>query len=341
MLFVFNELKYIKLNLTHISMNKFQLQKNTRFLVTGGAGFIGSNIIEHLLRLGFFVRCMDNLSTGNKENIKEFVNNPNFEFVCADIRNFAECKDVMTDIDFVLHEAAWGSVPRSLKEPFFYYDNNAKGFINVLEAAKCSNIKRLIYASSSSIYGNSPSLPRIEGEEGQVLSPYALTKENNEKWAMAYTQFYGIETIGLRYFNVFGKKQNPNGEYAAVIPKFISEMKKGIIPLINGDGLQSRDFTYVDNVVQANILACTAEKKAVGRSYNIASGTRITIHDLYQTLARVYDIKEEPYYAEERTGDIKDSFANIDLAKEFLGYYPQYSFEEGLSCTVKWYNQTL
>lgn len=322
-------------------MNDFQLQKNTRFLVTGGAGFIGSNLIERLLKQGFFVRCMDNLSTGNADNIKEFVNNPNFEFVCADIRNFAECKAAMIDIDFVLHEAAWGSVPRSLKEPFLYYDNNAKGFINVLEAAKCSNIKRVIYASSSSIYGNSSSLPRIEGEEGQVLSPYALTKENNEQWAMAYTRFYGIETIGLRYFNVFGKKQNPNGEYAAVIPKFISEMKKGEIPQINGDGSQSRDFTYVDNVVFANILACTAEQNAVGKSYNIASGARITIYNLYQMLAKVYNIKEEPYYSEERIGDVKDSFASIDLAKKFLGYYPQYSFEEGLSFTVRWYNQTL
>lgn len=322
-------------------MNKFQLQKNTKFLVTGGAGFIGSNLIERLLRDGFFVRCMDNLSTGNEENIKEFVNNPNFEFVYADIRNLAKCKEAMTDIDFVLHEAALGSVPRSLKEPFLYHDNNENGFVNILEAAKCSNIKRIIYASSSSIYGNSSSLPRVEGEEGQVLSPYALTKENNEKWAMAYTRFYGIETIGLRYFNVFGKKQNPKGEYAAVIPKFISEMKKGEIPQINGDGLQSRDFTYVDNVVQANVLACTAEKKAVGKSYNIASGEKITIYDLYQILARVYGIIEEPYYVEERTGDIKDSFANIDLAKELLGYYPQYSFEEGLSITVKWYNQTL
>lgn len=322
-------------------MNIYQLQKNTKFLVTGGAGFIGSNLIEHLLRQGFFVRCMDNLSTGNEENIKEFVNNPNFEFVCADIRNFAKCKEVMTDIDFVFHEAAWGSVPRSLKEPFLYYENNEHGFVNVLEAAKCSNIKRIIYASSSSIYGNSLSLPRIEGEEGLILSPYALTKESNEKWAMAYTRFYGIETIGLRYFNVFGKKQNPNGKYAAVIPKFISKMKRGEIPHINGDGLQSRDFTYVDNVVHANILACTAGKNAVGKSYNIASGVKITLHDLYQILAKVYDIKEEPYYAEERAGDIKDSFANIDLAKEFLGYYPLYSFEDGLSLTIKWYNKTL
>lgn len=322
-------------------MNKFQLQKNTRFLVTGGAGFIGSNLIEHLLSQGFFVRCMDNLSTGNEDNIKEFVGNPNFEFICADIRNFADCKEVMTDIDFVLHEAALGSVPRSLKEPFLYYNNNENGFVNILEAAKCSNIKRIIYASSSSIYGNSPYLPRIEGKEGRVLSPYALTKENNEKWAMAYTRFYGIETIGLRYFNVFGKKQNPNGEYAAVIPKFISEMKKGEIPQINGDGLHSRDFTYVDNVVQANVLACTAGGDAVGKSYNIASGVRITIRDLYQVLARLYNIKYEPNYAEERPGDVKDSFANIDLAKEFLGYYPICSFEEGLSYTIKWYNKTL
>ena len=309
-----------------------------RFLVTGGAGFIGSNICEFLLDKGYFVRCFDNLSTGKIENIVDFLQNSNFEFVHGDIRNSKDCERAMNNIDFVLHQAALGSVPRSLKEPKLYCENNIDGFLNILEAARNNNIKRVVYASSSSVYGDSTSLPKKEGEEGMVLSPYALTKESNEKWARIYTTYYGLETIGLRYFNVFGKKQNPEGMYAAVIPKFINCIKNGIVPQIYGDGMQSRDFTYVKNVVNANYLACFSDKSSVGKCYNIASSQRIFLIDLYKMIAKEYGLEREPIYAAERQGDIRDSFADITLAQRYLNYNPEYSFGKGLFDTIKWYN---
>ena len=309
-----------------------------KFLVTGGAGFIGSNLCEFLLEKGHFVRSFDNLSTGKLENIKEFQGNDNFEFIYGDIRNAEDCELAMKDIDYVLHEAALGSVPRSLKEPKLYCENNINGFINILEAALNNQVKRVVFASSSSVYGDSTSLPKKEGEEGVVLSPYALTKENNEKWAKIYTTYYGVETIGLRYFNVFGKKQNPDGPYAAVIPKFINNIKKGVVPQIYGDGMQSRDFTYVKNVVNANYLSCFSDSSSVGKCYNIASSQRILLIDLYRMIACEYGFDKEPIYAGERLGDIRDSYADITLAKNNLQYTPEHSFEAGLQDTIKWYN---
>ena len=310
-----------------------------RFLVTGGAGFIGSNLCEFLLEKGHFVRCFDNLTTGKKENIEEFLANQKFEFIYGDIRNSKDCEQAMQGIDYVFHEAALGSVPRSLKEPKLYCENNILGFLNVLEAARNNKVKRVVYASSSSVYGDSTSLPKKEGEEGLILSPYALTKENNEKWAGIYTKYYGLQTIGLRYFNVFGPKQNPDGMYAAVIPKFINSVKNGNRPIIFGDGLQSRDFTFVKNVVNANYLACFSDNDSVGKCYNIASSQRIFLNDLYRMIANEFGLSEDPIYESERLGDIRDSFADITLANYYLKYKPEYSFEEGLLDTIKWYRE--
>lgn len=321
-------------------MECLKIDKNKLFLVTGGAGFIGSNICEMLLHMGYRVRCLDNLATGSMENIQDYLEDEKFEFVIGDIRNLLDCEKSMQGIDYVLHQAALGSVPRSLKEPLLYCDNNIRGFLNILETAKNASVKRVVYASSSSVYGDSEQFPKIEGNEGNVLSPYALTKENNEKWARLYTEYYGLETIGLRYFNVFGKRQNPNGAYAAVIPKFIKAIQQGIIPQIYGDGNQSRDFTYVENVMKANYLACCASHEAVGKSFNIASGQREFLNDVYDIIAKAYGFCEKPIYTEERPGDIRDSFADITLAQKLLGYHSEWTFEKGLLETIKWYDKS-
>jgi len=311
--------------------------ERTNFLVTGAAGFIGSNLVEALLRMGCKVRGLDNFATGKKENVAEFINNPNYTFVEGDIRDFKTCLQACDGIDYVLHQAALGSVPRSMKEPLIYEDNNIKGTANMMEAARQAGVKRFIYASSSSVYGNSSKLPKIEGEEGAPLSPYALTKMVNEQYGKLYTEVYGLECIGLRYFNVFGRRQNPDSQYAAVIPKFIKALLAGKQVEIYGDGEQSRDFTYIDNVIEANLKACLAPKKACGMSYNIAYGESFTINQIYRIMCEQLQIYIEPKYVEPRPGDIRHSLACIEKAKKALGYTPDWDFLKGFEVSVKWF----
>lgn len=312
-------------------------EKGTSFLVTGGAGFIGSNLCEALLEIGCNVRCLDDLSTGKMENIDDFRDNSNFEFIKGDVKDLNTCMRACEGVDYVLHEAAWGSVPRSIEMPLFYEANNITGTLNMLEASRQKGIKRFVYASSSSVYGDEPNLPKQEGRNGNLLSPYALTKRCDEEWAKQYTMHYGLETIGLRYFNVFGKRQDPNGAYAAVIPKFIKMLIAGERPTINGDGKQSRDFTYIENVIEANIKACVADKSAVGRVYNIACGGREYLIDVFHHICRELNVETEPLFGPERAGDIKHSNADISMAKQFLGYEGKWNFVMGIQKTLEWY----
>ena len=292
--------------------------EGTRFLVTGSAGFIGSNLVEAILNLGYQVRGLDNLSTGKKENIEEFIDNPNYEFIEGDIRNIKTCMEACEDIDFVLNQAAWGSVPRSIEMPLLYEEINIKGTLNMMEAARQNGVKKFIYASSSSVYGDEPNLPKKEGREGNVLSPYALTKKVVEEYGKLFTKLYGLDTYGLRYFNVFGRRQNSEGVYAAVIPKFIKQLLNDEQPTINGDGKQSRDFTYIDNVIEANLKACQASREAAGQAYNIAYGGREFLIDIYHQLVKVLGKDIQPIFGPERKGDIKHSNADISKAKENL-----------------------
>lgn len=320
-----------------------KFQENTRFLVTGGAGFIGSNLCEAILELGCKVRCLDDFSTGKQENVDLFIDNPNYEFIQGDIKDLQTCMDACVNVDFILHQAAWGSVPRSLDMPVFYCANNITGTVNMLEAARQNNVKKFVYASSSSVYGDQPNLPKTEGDEGNLLSPYAVSKRADEEWAKQYTKHYGLDTYGLRYFNVFGPRQDPNGAYAAVIPRFIRQLLNGEIPTINGDGRQSRDFTYIENVVEANLKACLADHSAAGEAYNIAYGGREQLLDIYYGLVDLLGIKDEkghrlePYFGPDRAGDIKHSNADIGKAKEKLGYDPEWSFERGIRSAIEWY----
>lgn len=316
-------------------------EKNTLFLVTGGAGFIGSNICEALLRKGCKVRCLDDLSTGKKENIEGFLSDANFEFVIGDIKELDTCMKACEGVTYVLHEAAWGSVPRSIEMPLFYQANNITGMLNMLEASRQNGVKRFVYASSSSVYGDEPNLPKKEGREGNLLSPYALTKRCDEEWAKQYTKHYGLETIGLRYFNVFGRRQDPNGAYAAVIPKFIKMLLKGERPTINGDGRQSRDFTYVENVIEANLKACIADKSATGQVYNVAYGGREYLTDVYKGICVALGVEIEPLYGPDRVGDIKHSNANIEKARCYLNYKPDWSFKNGIVEAIGWYKENL
>ena len=315
--------------------------KETKFLVTGAAGFIGSNLVETLLNMGYQVRGLDNFSTGKKQNVEEFINNPNYEFIEGDIKNFKTCLKACEGIDYVLHQAALGSVPRSMKEPLIYEDNNIKGTSNMMEAARRTGVKRFVYASSSSVYGNSKKLPKVEGEEGNIISPYALTKKVNEQYGKLYTEVYALECIGLRYFNVFGKRQNPNGIYAAVIPKFIKQLLNGEHPIINGDGKQSRDFTYIDNVIEANLKACKASSDVAGEVFNIAYGGRKYLIDVYNSLCEALGIYIKPIFGPAREGDIKHSIADISKARKMLGYDPSWSFEKGIKEAIKWYKENL
>lgn len=315
--------------------------EDSLFLVTGGAGFIGSNLCEAILGLGYRVRCLDDLSTGKQENVDLFINNPRYEFIKGDIKDFDVCLKACEGVDFVLNQAAWGSVPRSIELPLFYCANNITGTLNMLEASRRCNVKKFVYASSSSVYGDEPNLPKKEGREGNLLSPYALTKRCDEEWAKQYTLHYGLDTYGLRYFNVFGRRQNPDGAYAAVIPKFIKQLLTGEVPVINGDGYQSRDFTYIENVIEANLKACFATSEAAGQAYNIAYGGREYLIDIYYALCRALDKKVEPFFAPDRRGDIKHSNANISKAKEMLGYNPEYNFERGLEEAIEWYRNNL
>jgi len=311
------------------------------FLITGAAGFIGSNLVEAVLELGYEVRGIDNFSNGRKENIEEFMNNENFNFIEGDIREYEICLKVAEGVDYILHQAALGSVPRSMREPLIYEDNNIKGTSNMLEAARQNNIKKFVYASSSSVYGDSKELPKEEGKEGQVLSPYALTKSVKEEYAKLYTKSYDLECIGLRYFNVFGRRQDPFSEYAAVIPKFIKILKDGNQVEIYGDGEQSRDFTYIENVIEANLKACAADSKAAGEAFNIAYGERFTINQIYDLMCEKLEIKREPIYAPERPGDIKHSLADISKAEELLDYDPDWNFKLGFERAVEWYINNL
>ena len=318
--------------------------KNKKILITGGAGFIGSNLCDALLSNKNEVVCLDNFSTGKKENLELLLENKNFTVIEGDIRKFDDCLKATKDIDYVLHQAALGSVPRSIKDPITSNDVNISGFLNMLVAARDNGVKRFVFAASSSTYGDSQLMPKVEDVIGKPLSPYAITKYVNELYADIFSEAYGLETIGLRYFNVFGKRQDPNGHYAAVIPKFVSQLMKGESPVINGDGNYSRDFTYIDNVVQANFLSLiTTNKEAINTVYNVAYGSRNTLNDLVAYLKRYlseFDSRIstiEIVYGPNRPGDIPHSHASIDKAKENLSYNPQFSLQEGLREAVKWY----
>lgn len=315
--------------------------KGTLFLVTGGAGFIGSNLCEVLLNKGYRVRCLDDLSNGKQSNIDLFLGNANFTFIKGDIRNLETCMDVCDGVDYVLHQAAWGSVPRSVEMPLLYEEINIRGTLNMMEAARQNGVKKFVYASSSSVYGDEPNLPKQEGREGNLLSPYAITKMVDEEYGKIYSKLYGLETYGLRYFNVFGKRQDPNGAYAAVIPKFIKQLMNGERPTINGDGKQSRDFTYIENVIEANLKACKAPREAAGEAFNIAYGGREYLIDVYYALCKALGKNIEPIFGPERKGDIRHSNADISKAKEMLGYSPDWSFEKGIQAAIEWYKSDL
>lgn len=320
---------------------EIQFPENTTFLVTGAAGFIGSNLCEALLNKGCKVKALDDLSTGKQENIDLFSDNPNYTFIKGDIKDLEVCLKVCEGVDYVLHQAAWGSVPRSLEMPLFYNKNNIEGTLNMLEAARQNGVKKFVYASSSSVYGDEPNLPKIEGREGNLLSPYALTKRCDEEWAKLYTKFYGLDTYGMRYFNVFGRRQDPDGAYAAVIPKFLKQLMNGETPTINGDGKQSRDFTYIDNVIEANLKACLAPHEAAGEAFNIAYGGREFLIDIYYGLTKALGVNIEPNFGPDRKGDIKHSNADISKARKLLGYDPDYSFEDGIQLAIDWYKENL
>lgn len=321
---------------------------NKKILVTGGAGFIGSNLCEVLLNKNNKVVCLDNFVTGKRENVTEFLKDPNFTLIEGDIRELDDCLNATKNVDYVLHQAALGSVPRSIKDPISTNDVNISGFLNMIVASRDNGVKRFVYAASSSTYGDSESMPKIENIIGKPLSPYAITKYVNELYADIFSKTYGLETIGLRYFNVFGKKQDPNGAYAAVIPKFVSQLIKGESPIINGDGSYSRDFTYIDNVIQANILSLiTQDKKAVNSVYNVAYGECNTLNDLMKYLKQYLSKFDDKISninvlnGPNRVGDIPHSHASIDKAKENLNYNPQFSLQRGLKEATQWYWENL
>ncbi|MBR0302696.1 MAG: SDR family oxidoreductase [Clostridia bacterium] len=315
--------------------------EDSLFLVTGGAGFIGSNLCEAILSLGYRVRCLDDLSTGKQANVDLFVDDPNYEFIKGDIKDLDTCVKACEGVDFVLNQAAWGSVPRSISMPLYYNLNNITGTLNMLEAARQNGVKKFVYASSSSVYGDEPNLPKTEGREGNLLSPYAVTKRCDEEWAKMYTMHYGLDTYGLRYFNVFGRRQDPDGAYAAVIPKFIKMLLRDEVPTINGDGHQSRDFTYIENVIEANLKACLAPHEAAGEAFNVAYGGREYLIDIYYGLTEALGKDIEPNFGPDRPGDIKHSNADISKARKLLGYDPEWSFKRGIAEAIDWYRTNL
>jgi UDP-N-acetylglucosamine 4-epimerase len=321
--------------------SNLKFSEKSTFLVTGGAGFIGSNLCEAILKMGYKVRCLDDLSTGKQANVDIFLDNPNYTFIKGDIKDLDTCMSACEGADYVLNQAAWGSVPRSIEMPLFYEKNNIMGTLNMMEAARQQGVKKFVYASSSSVYGDHPVLPKKEGQEGNLLSPYALTKRVDEEFAKLYTRLYGLDTYGLRYFNVFGRRQDPDGAYAAVIPKFIKMLMNGETPTINGDGMQSRDFTYIENVIEANLKACLAPHEAAGNAFNIAYGGREYLIDIYHSLTRALGKDIEPNFGPDRAGDIKHSNADISKAREMLGYDPDYDFDSGLKLAIDWYVENL
>ncbi|MBQ4307444.1 MAG: SDR family oxidoreductase [Lachnospiraceae bacterium] len=324
-----------------MAFRQLQFPEDSVFLVTGGAGFIGSNLCEAILEMGYTVRCLDNLSTGHIENIEPFMDNPRFTFLKEDIRDLEACMKACDGVSYVLNEAAWGSVPRSIEMPLLYEEINIRGTLNMMEAARQKGVRKFVYASSSSVYGDSTVLPKKEGGEGKLLSPYALTKRTDEEYGHLYKTLYGLDTYGLRYFNVFGRRQDPNGAYAAVIPKFLKLLLAGETPTINGDGMQSRDFTYVDNVIEGNLRACLAPSEAAGEAYNIGAGGREYLIDVYRHLCEALGIEREPVYGPPRAGDIRDSNADISKAREKLGYDPSYDFRAGITEAIAWYRANL
>lgn len=315
---------------------------NSSFLITGGAGFIGSNLVEYLLKYkAGKVRVLDNFSTGSITNIEEFKSSPAFELIEGDIRDLATCQQAVEGIDYVSHQAALGSVPRSINDPITTNDVNISGFLNMLVACRDAKVKRMIYAASSSTYGDHPGLPKVEEQIGNPLSPYAVTKYVNELYASVFSKTYDFHTIGLRYFNVFGPKQNPHGPYAAVIPLFIEAALKQEAASINGDGETSRDFTFVENAVQANVKALLEEKINQHEVVNIAFGERTTLNALWNAINTLAGIDLSPTYGPERKGDVKHSLANITKAEELIGYKPQFSVMDGLKLAMEWYKKQL
>jgi len=324
------------------------MKEKSSILITGGAGFIGSNLCDYFLSQGHLVVCLDNFATGHRHNLKDFIDNPNFRLLEGDIRNLSDCQQAVQGIDYVLHEAALGSVPRSINDPITTNDVNVSGFLNMLVASRDAGVKRFVYAASSSTYGDSEGLPKVEDVIGKPLSPYAITKYVNELYAEIFSRTYGLETIGLRYFNVFGRKQDPNGAYAAVIPKFVMQLMQLESPKINGDGNYSRDFTYIDNVIQMNELALTTNnKEAINTVFNTAYGDRNTLNNLVDYLKEFLSVYDERIanvaieYGPNRAGDIPHSLASIDKAKILLGYDPQFSLQKGLQEAVNWYWENL
>jgi UDP-N-acetylglucosamine 4-epimerase len=317
-------------------------------LITGGAGFIGSNLCEYFLTKEYQVVCLDNFATGHRHNLKEFINNKNFRLIEGDIRNLTDCHQAVKGVDYVLHQAALGSVPRSINDPITTNEVNVSGFLNMLVASRDAKVKRFVYAASSSTYGDSEGLPKVEEVIGKPLSPYAITKYVNELYAEIFSRTYSLETIGLRYFNVFGRKQDPKGAYAAVIPKFVMQLMQHESPKINGDGNYSRDFTYIDNVILMNELAMTTQNpEAINTVYNTAYGDRNTLNNLVHYLkeflskhdSRIADVVIE--YGPNRVGDIPHSLASIEKAKRILGYNPQFSLQQGLKESIDWYWENL
>lgn len=324
-----------------MGFRNLKFDKDAVFLVTGGAGFIGSNLCEAITDMGYRVRCLDNLSTGKQENVDFLSDRENYTFIKGDIRDLDTCMEACKGVDFVLNQAAWGSVPRSIEMPLLYEEINIRGTLNMMEAARQQGVKKFVFASSSSVYGDHPVLPKVEGQEGNLLSPYALTKHVDEEYGKLYKKLYGLDTYGMRYFNVFGRRQDPDGAYAAVIPKFIRQLLHGEVPTINGDGKQSRDFTYIDNVIEANLKACLAPSEAAGQAFNIAYGGREYLIDIYYDLCKALDKQVEPNFGPDRAGDIKHSNADISKARKLLGYDPDYDFAKGITLAIDWYRENL
>lgn len=322
--------------------NVYNFPEDSVFLVTGGAGFIGSNIAEALLDMGFFVRALDDFSTGKRSNIEGLIKNPSFKLVEGSICDYDTCESAARGVHYILHQAAWGAIPRSIKMPLEYNSVNVHGTLNMMQAAVKAGVKKFVYASSSSVYGDEMTLPKVEGREGRLLAPYPVTKAVNELYAKNYYDVYGLKTVGLRYFNVFGRRQDPDSDYAAVIPRFVKLLMSNESPVINGDGSYSRDFTYIDNVIEANLKACLSGEEASGEAFNIAFGKSATIQQLFDTLARLLDRQHiKPVYGPVREGDIPHSLADISKARKILGYDPQIGFEEGLELAVDWYSNGL